>query len=399
MANGNVLAKHTFRIIVNFKDVYIAIVLLLFIKPAIAEDIEILDFVFNAGRIGLSIVYVGLIFFKIKKIRKDCLGLLAVFISIFFMTIIYKGICAKAITHYLPAIGFLMFILWNKENLISIFRNAISLGFLLLTLNLVTFLVFPDGLIYRESASVRVWLLGQKQDLAGFIFPMLYIAMVLGGISKKYKKTYVYMYIISATTVFLEQSITALICLVVLGILCFLDNFCLLRIRKPFLVSICIIAFGTIQYISYNFNSMPWFHTVLLRINTAGANKVRTLSTRFTMWKFAWNTFLEHPLLGMGELSRDNWINGVGFYHSILDNIYMDLIMTGGLIGIFLFLTLLIRSFSILNKYRIEKKIRYMSYCLFAFCIYMLFGSPFYPMSFFMITTAAWFPYLFVKFK
>jgi len=388
----NILAKQKCSFTINFNNIWTAIVLLLFIKPQISEDIAILDFIFNAGRIGLSIVYVVLMFLTIKKISRDWLYLFGIFVCVFATTNVYGGIISKAITHYVPAIGLLAFILCNKKDLCSVFKVAISLGYILLFLNLITFFAFPNGMIYREASNVRVWLLGQKQDLAGFIFPILYFSMILGRISKKYEKTFLYMYILSFVTVFLEQSVAAFICLLTLGLLCFFDNFISQKIKKPVLISICIAAFGIIQYISYNFNSMPGFQALLLKINTVGISKVRSLSTRFSMWKFAWDTFFKHPVFGMGELSRESWIRGVGFYHSILDNMFMDLLMTAGFIGILGFIILLVRSFNILNKYSKERNIRYMSYGLFVLCIYMFFGSPFFPMVFLMISTAAWLP-------
>lgn len=41
-----------------------------FFKPAIIEDIEILDLLFNAGRFGLSVIYIGKMIFLKEQFRR-----------------------------------------------------------------------------------------------------------------------------------------------------------------------------------------------------------------------------------------------------------------------------------------------------------------------------------------
>ncbi|MFQ9072837.1 MAG: hypothetical protein ACLR43_08965 [Faecalibacillus faecis] len=109
----------------------------------------------------------------------------------------------------------------------------------------------------------------------------------------------------------------------VLGCLFVWDRFIANKIKKIWLIFALVLMFIIIQYIAYNFDHMYFIQKVLLIINTGSTiTKVRTLGTRFLMWKFAWNKFFEFPLFGSGELSQEIWIQGAGFYHSVLDNMY-----------------------------------------------------------------------------
>ena len=101
------------------------------------------------------------------------------------------------------------------------------------------------------------------------------------------------------------------------------------------------------------------------------------------MWKFAWNKFFEFPLFGSGELSQEIWIQGAGFYHSVLDNMYMDIILGSGLMGSILFLWILRKSFKLIDSYKTARCARWLNYILFIICIYIFTGSPFFSNDFF----------------
>ena len=70
-----------------------------------------------------------------------------------------------------------------------------------------------------------VWILGQKQDLAGFIFPMLFIIVLMYWKQDEYKKILLFAYGISIVTVLVEKSIAAFLCIAVLGCLFVWDRF------------------------------------------------------------------------------------------------------------------------------------------------------------------------------
>lgn len=378
----------------KIEDLRVIIVLLFFIKPQIIDDISLLDIIFNVGRVLFSIIYVGLLLISRKKINKVWLYFVIIFCVNFFVTIVGKGIYFKSVAKYFPAIGLVSYVIYNRNKLMNIFKMLVKIDLILLTVNLCTFFLFPNGIVYRETDSVAVWLLGQKQDLAGFIFPMLFIIVLMNLKKQCSRATLIYSYIVSLITVGVEKSITALICMVILGILFIWDDFFANKIKKSWLVVMCVLMFCVIQYVGYNFEHMYLLQKILLKISSANpVTKVQTLGIRFIMWKFAWNLFFKSPIVGVGELSRELWIQGVGFYHSVLDNMYMDIIMGSGLIGIILFLLILKKSFNVINYAREEKYGRFLNYILFAMCVYVFFGSPFFAMVFLIFLSGTWLPY------
>lgn len=376
-------------------NLWIAIILLFFIKPQIIDDLGLLDIVFSIGRVLFSMIYMFLLFAKSKKINKIWLYFIVIFLVNLIVTIINQGMISKSVAKYFPAVGIVAYIIYNRNKIINIFHVLIRLELVLLSINLFTFFIFPNGIVYREEDSVAVWLLGQKQDLAGFIFPMLFIIVFMNLKKKCGKGVLIYAYIISLVTVWVEKSITALICMIILGILFIWDEFFANKIKKTWLIAICVLMFCAIQYIGYNFEHMQLIQKLLLGLSTGGPiTKVRTLGVRFLMWKFAWNLFFKSPIVGMGELSENLWMKGVGFYHSVLDNMYMDIIMGSGIIGIVLFLLILKKAFNVINCFKQEKFARFLNYILFVMCIYTVFGSPFFAMVFLIFLSGAWLPYI-----
>lgn len=376
----------------NITSLWVVFVALIFIKPQIADDIPILDLFFNVGRVLLSIIYGALLLLKCQRIKKEWVYLVGIFMITFLMTVIHDGNYIKAIAHYVPSIGLLSFIIYNKEKLVSYFKVIFRLDCVLLILNVITFFCFPDGMIYRPDSSVKVWLLGQKQDLAGFVFPMLFIALYLRQLKIISTPIFFLCYSLCFITTLIEFSIAAFGCLLIFGLLCLLDKCLRIKFSGVFLVCSCAATFIIVQYFSFNFDNMSGLHEILSQVTYEGVSKYRNLTTRFTMWNFAWNNFFDSYLFGMGELSSAGWDSGVGFYHSVVDNMYMDIIMTGGTIGIILFMLLLYRSFLAIERFSHYRDFRYMNYCLFVVCIYIFFGSPFFPMIFLLFSVSAWLP-------
>ncbi len=375
-------------------DIWFSIVILIFLKPGIADDIPIIDFIFNAGRVGLSIVYIGRMLINKKRINKDWLLLCVISVIVLTSTFLVGKAYPKALTHYFPSLGMLAFISLNSRKIDRLLVLVENLGIVLLTANLITVLLFPGGLLYREANNLKIWILGQKQDIGGFIFPFLYVALCLKHFDKKFSSKYWMILIISCVSAILEQPLGTLICLSLFLFLCFWDQY-ILKFEKRLLISILICGFIITQYICFNFEEMIWLQKILSGINLKGASKLRTVNIRIEMWRFAWDTIAKYPLIGVGNLTVRNWslMTKIG-YHSILDNMYMDMLFTGGLVSFFIFILLIGRSFKMIRELWKCRTGRQMGYCLFALCILLLEGCPYYPSVFFMLVSSVWFPYL-----
>lgn len=382
----------------SFRQIWFYFVLLIFFKPHIAEDFRILDILFNVGSVGLTMWYSSALIIKRREINKTWFLLCLAGAEVFLVTVLNNGIISKAVSHYFPSIGLLAFFLYYKKNIQDLCMCFVNLEAVLLILNLLSFLLFPNGIVYRQEGMISVWLLGQKQDLAGFVFPFIFFSLLISEFDRKNRKMIIIRaFVLSFLTLSLEQSIAALGCITVFTLMCIFSRISLVKKKNKnfyILLLACIMgAFIIFQYIANNFNDLILLQKLLNNIHTRGISKIRSLHSRFVMWKFGWDSFVSSPLFGLGELSKEMWNRGIGYYHSIMDNIYMDIITTGGLFGITIFCYNVTKSIRYLSR-RKERTSVYATYCLFALCIYCLSGSPFVPPVFLMFNSSCWLSYL-----
>lgn len=315
----------------------------------------------------------------------------AIFMSVFLSTVVYDGRTEKALTHFIPSLGLIAFVYVNQKK-VNAFLNVIyKVGSTLLVCNLISVVMFPDGIVYREANSIRVWVLGQKQDLGGFVIPFLFVTLILDAIKNNKRNDFFWIsYVLCFMTCFIEKSLGAVLTLVILGLLIIFDKY-VIKLNRMVLIFLLCIAFILIQYVSYNFNNMPWLKNFMSDIVTYGVSKFRTLNVRFSMWKFAADTFMQYPLFGVGKLTPERWItmSGLG-YHSMMDNMYIDIIFTGGIVAFTLFIWLILRSFNSLKNYWKEREVRQMGYCFFALCILLFEGCPYFPFVYLLLTLPVW---------
>lgn len=379
--------KHT----VSLWRLWAIFVILIFLKPEIVEDIDVLDFLFNAGRFSLAIYYSFKLLFIRRNPNRQWLILVGIGAIVLFSTVVNGGLYSKALTHFFPSIGFIAFVSVNKKRIKDIIAIIANMGIILLVLNLVTVLLFPDGLLFRVADSLKIWILGQKQDLGGFILPFIFATLVQSYYEESKGKNQIIVFMLSCITLTLEKSLGAIICVAVFAFLVIFDKY-LLKVRKSMLVAAIAGAFLIVQYISFNFEEMVWLQNILSDIGQDGISKARTVRVRFDMWKFAWDTIKSHLLFGVGNLTQDSWyrMSGLG-YHSMLDNMYMDVLLTGGLSAFALFVGLIVNCFNTLKIYWANRKIRQIGYSLFVLCILLLEGCPYFPSVFFMLSIPIWF--------
>ena len=164
MVNYNKPSGVQMRLMLSAKDVIVAAICLIFLKPGIVEDIPLLDVLFNMGRFGFSIVFMGLFVIKSRlRITGMILYPTLIFVSVLLSTVINNGQYSLVFAHYIPTLGLMSWIYLYKKDILRIIKCIFFITRILIFINLITILLFPDG-IWMRDLSVPVWLLGQKQD-------------------------------------------------------------------------------------------------------------------------------------------------------------------------------------------------------------------------------------------
>ena len=139
--------------------------------------------------------------------------------------------------------------------------------------------------------------------------------------------------------------------------------------RSPVLGHAAGIVFIIIFSFSYERNS--FLQDFLRTIQTPGTSKDVTVGARAEMWASAVKLCLRYPIIGVGSLDDKTWYSMTtsSVYYEAIDNVYPDVLLTGGIIAILLYLSLLYRNYRYYKKIWSFKSARVGCYCLFALCI------------------------------
>ena len=91
-------------------------------------------------------------------------------------------------------------------------------------------------------------------------------------------------------------------------------------------------------------------------------------------------------------MSVEEWIRLSNLqYISVLDNLYLDILFTGGFFSFALFIWLIKRCFNTFIRLWNERKIRCMGYCFFVLCVLFMEGSQYVPLVFLVLSVNCWF--------
>lgn len=381
MVKGNSLRK---QFHFDNSDRLIAIIIIIFLKPGIVEDIDAMDTLFNMGRFGLSLLFIFQVAVKnkIKNIIYPILILLIVLLS----TYLNNGLILKKIGHWIPIIGMLCWLRINKYRLLKISKIFTVVGGFFIVVNFLSMLFFLDG-IFNRNMYMPIWVLGQKQDLITCYLPTLF----LGSLANKYgllSGKFKIMVIISAIfTLIILRPIGLIVVTILLFCMIYFDNI-FKYLSSIFLFKIFIILEVLAITLAFVYENVIGLKYFLETIAFEGQNnKYQTLSTRFSMWVYGVNTVKNNPLIGVGQITDDVWYktSGLDYYHTILHNFPLDIAFTGGLVSVVILFIWFFRIVKNLNSLSNNEWCRYVSYAFFVFNIICITECPYQPSIFIII--------------
>jgi len=310
-------------------DVLMPLVFLVFIKPGFVEDISWLDTAFNAGRFGMSIMFVVLLIMKRQTI-KPVLFPTAIFAISLFSTYYHHGAFSLVLGHWIPPIGMLAWVELNRGKTEKLVECFFRLGELMIIINVLTMLAFPHGMLIR-GYNTQVWFLGQKQDFVSCYLPTTFFAMLhFQKSNTKVRKLDWIVCILAVYSVIVVKPLSMLVCLAALIVVYYKDSIKPVNVKMLYFVNIVseVIAVG----IAFSITSLPKIQSFLAALPHTGVDKLKNMNIRFYMWVFAANSLRSNPLMGRGQMLENEWYkaSGLDFYHTIVHNLPLDLALVGG---------------------------------------------------------------------
>lgn len=376
--------------IIRLVEIKFVFIYLIFMKPSFIEDVAILDTIWNVGRFGLTILYVGLLVLNRKSFHSIIYPAI-VFLIVLLSTIIHQGTYSIVIGHWLPMIGYFAFFELNRDKISEIVAISFYVGGLLIALNAISIIVFPDG-FWLRGGYISVWLLGQKQD-----FVYCFLSTILFGIIYMHiQKSGILFFCITMIAVCFSLVIAKPLGLVVgifiIVILTLLERFLRKDIKIQALVIINLIGEVMAISIAYIYANLTQLQLFFESLPTTGMSKLQTMVNRFDMWTYAFEHVIDNPIFGLGQVTLDVWYktSSLDYYHTMVHNLYLDIAFTGGVLALAVFIAWYIAVVKKLKKTWTQSLSRHIGISFFAFNIVCIIECPYQPMAMLIFTISLW---------
>ena len=262
---------------------------------------------------------------------------------------------------------------YNKKSLI---KGLVFLFEILLTINLLTIFIYPDGMYINPVNNYKSnWFLGFDNQhviyiLLGITSSVVYSYMCF---QKLIPRTY-YLIVVSTITIFTRWAATGLVGIALLLLYLILrkiiNKFKFFNIKNYTLISLGLFLGIVIFRIQERFSYL--IVDVL--------KKDLTFSGRTKIWDRAIYLINQHPYIGNGHISdymkqiKYKIWGAVHAHNQILEITYL-----GGISLLIVFVLIIILMIKRLNKYRTYKITKFISWIIFIFMIMML--TEYYPMD------------------
>lgn len=250
----------------------------------------------------------------------------------------------------------------NSINIIYILKVWEKYLFLLVFIDALTMLLFPDGL-YATSSYVSNWFLGYKTLRLIYALPLCVFRSILSYLldEKSKKKSYIVFILVLFTLFYSGASAAAIGTSIILGSSVLADIVMHFKAdRKKIGIKINEIVTSLVSnpiwiiplylffiYGVFNISNFKMIQFIVERI----FNKNITLTNRTMLWNSCLNLIMKSPLFGYGYKTADeNRILFNNIYYTSPHNLALSILITAGMIGFICYLLIVFNAMQNLHK-------------------------------------------------
>ena len=340
-----------------------ALLVLPFFKTSYIDHYEIPDLIFNIARVMASIAILVLTALAKRRIDKQTILLLVLFAWLLLMTAINEGPILDVVQYYgFGLCAFLLIGLFSKKPGIII-DVLFVLGEILVYTNLITQILFPDGLyVSKLLHNYHNWILGFKNQFLPF-YLCFGVAAGLKIASGSKTVRPVALIVCMAVSMFLGKSASGIISFFIfLAIFAIVGFKRKIRINPAILFAITVIAFVLLVIVSDN--------EILLGTVASFSNKDATFTGRTSIWATAMTLIAARPLVGWGVMTDEAHIQLMGIPDAgSTHDYYLELMLSGGVVSIGLYIAFFVLMIVMLNKKKSSFAAQILAAALFALTI------------------------------
>lgn len=309
----------------------------------LTASIPLYRFGIIALRVMLFIGLVLIVFAKKKSISIITKAYILMYAAICFSTFIKDGKLVLAIIEYMTSLNLLLSLELYSSNercLSQLLRTWEICLLIVVMIDFITELLFPMGL-YLDRIGYKNWFLGYKSARMIYIFPLIFISIVL----KKYTKnrnniaTYLMVFMLALETYLSNATAASVSLLLLLGLLIIVDNL----YRKPFVYTKKMLGFLLNHRVVIGIYVIITILIVFLN-NSYVMGKIAealgkdiSFSSRTMIWIACIQQILSSPVFGRGYLESVDYEMFTFFGGTNAHNAVLTILMTGGSVGLVIY--------------------------------------------------------------
>lgn len=334
------------------------------------ESISSVEMILNFGALALF-AYVVIIATKKKKyLDYNWLGMLMIvllFAAQFLSTIINHGRILYSLVSSVKVITVCLWLLCNRKNLWKIFNTIKYYLGVLLTVNLITMILLPDGIIRTKTMWKTfdpMWILSLANSMTPYVLATLILTMVSIQRNRNFKKSKIDYFILAVcvTTSIIANSATQLT-----GTALLLLPYLYKKVRKQEKKSKVHITAYMVTAITLFLLLVLWNRTDLFSFLVVNVlRRDLTFTSRLRIWNASIGSVVHKPIFGYGI--KDITIIQTMLLASHQHDYYLHLLFQGGLLAFVPFVMMLNCCRLSLTKHKSEYNFL-LSISLFAFLI------------------------------
>lgn len=330
------------------------------------SELKIIDTLFDIAKI-VSVGIIIILYLNGKKLSRVIVCIILYELALLFSTAMNDGNYWKLAVNCGTVISFCMITeLAVKKNSRLYFKTVLDIYIPLSVINLLTILLFPDGIAREDYYGNIYYLLGIRNGLAPLLIPLLIYAFVYSGISgKKFTgKVFFFTAVVSAT-ILITWSATG-----VAGLVLFLLFVFFVYGKKSAMLFDSLNL--TVIYIA------AFFGIIVFRLQSAFSfiiedllHKSISFTGRTDIWDIAIMLIKRSPVIGYGVYEGHGLIFIRGQYY-YAHNAVLEVLLQGGVLSLVFYLLIFVIAASVLYKYRRLKASQILSFGIFTVMVMML---------------------------
>ncbi len=343
---------------------YILMIFLLTIphlKPDYFNSIPIMDSIFNAFRILSFVILAIRYFFFYRRISKIIIVLFLLELFLLGNTALHNGNTYNSLLDVFPTVSICMlYDMVDKKRIVSFVSVQLFCLELLIYINFLTILLFPEGL-YTAYYTYNFFL-GYYNTLDKYFLPALMFAFLYKEMTGKKARAYVLTAIIFASGI-LVWSGGILIALAGVAIVyCFFkEKTVIFNYYSYWLMHIVFFLFVILLHTQ---DTLRWVIQDVL-------GKWNSLEGRMLVWQIELKRFMDSPIVGYGV--EDSSVRmGQNGWASHAHNLLLEILHRGGLVYLTLFICIIILAGRKMMKNKNTEVVKIISVVMLGWCLHTL---------------------------